>query len=78
MTRKLDTLKATEFTHNQHGTIYQNSYGAYWVKNDTETVCPLVWGKPYNNVKVKHIREAEADTFLKRPQSQFNFQQVAS
>ena len=40
-TRKLDTLKATEFTHAEYGTIYQNSYGAYWVKNDDDTVCPL-------------------------------------
>ena len=68
---KLDTLKATGFTHEECGTIYQNSYGSYWVL-DGDNVCPLEWGPPYNNVKASHISEASVDTFLKRPQSQFS------
>ena len=68
----LGVLNETEWTHSTNGTIYQNSFGAYWVLNDSDnTVAPLVWGRLYNNVKARHISEAEIDTFLKRPQSHF-------
>ena len=74
MLQKVDTLRATEHTHVEYGTIFLNSYGVHFVKVDAKSIRPLVWGKPYNNVKAEHISEAEVDSFIRHDSSRFTFQ----